>query len=275
MHQAPTRASWRALCDVVRAWPDVAHFDAVALPYIWEHVEQWPRHVRTTPPDVLRDVARGVRAPLMSLCHTLDFELDAQAQRRLTNGAWAEAVGSPYTACLETISLVSTPVGDEGARAMARAQALRHVRELRLGFSCVSASGLEPLVSSEALSALEVLSLGHLEIGDVGLAKIIAGWRLERVRELDLTSIGLTDTGARILSMHAAALEGLEVLRLDHNRITESGAKALAGAEALRTLKLLSIDYNDIGAAGRMALENSPWLKRATIQCNTAPLRLL
>lgn len=72
---------------------------------------------------------------------------------------WAELLRSPYLARLASLALERLELGDDDARALARADALRGLRYLSLAKNKIGQPGVEALAASPWLASLDVLDL--------------------------------------------------------------------------------------------------------------------
>ena len=72
---------------------------------------------------------------------------------------WAELLRSPHLARLTSLALERLGLGDEDARALAKAEALRALRYLSLAKNQIGQPGVEALAASPWLASLAVLDL--------------------------------------------------------------------------------------------------------------------
>jgi uncharacterized protein (TIGR02996 family) len=74
---------------------------------------------------------------------------------------WAELLRSPHLAHLSSLALEDLDLGDEDARAIARADALRALHYLSLANNRIGPAGVEALAASPYLARLDVLDLSN------------------------------------------------------------------------------------------------------------------
>jgi hypothetical protein len=157
------------------------------------------------------------------------------------------------------------PIGDEGARAVARSVRLKSVN--------LSATGLTP----EGLRAVLELQLEALDVSGNPLSSVPDGpaWHTLRTVKLDDCAVG--DLAS--LPPHAPLLESLS---LAHNNIDSDGARALAEWAVLPQLWELGLHDNVIGDDGlvdlarsraaqrllELDLEQDVWTGRAVPRCD-------
>ncbi|NUW37228.1 hypothetical protein HTZ77_38360 [Nonomuraea sp. SMC257] len=105
------------------------------------------------------------------------------------------------------------------------------------------------------LGGLAELSLAYFRFGDAGAEALAAAVSDGRIETLDLRHCGIGDAGVTALCA-SPAFRGVRRLRLQRNRLTAEGVRALAGFERLEELDLR---YNPIGPAGARALVEAPF----------------
>ena len=81
------------------------------------------------------------------------------------------------------------------------------------------------LADIASLPALQSLDLGHQLLAPNTIRALVAGRLLRPVERLDLEKTELNDTGLRAIA--SADLPNLKTLHVQHNRITDAGARAL------------------------------------------------
>jgi hypothetical protein len=210
---------------------------------------------------------------------------------------WLEGPGcgavvpSQFPASLETLTITSSGIGDEGLRALAGSTQLCHLAELRLLNNPISDAGVQALVASPLLNGLRVLTVradaygaGHF-LSDASLVALSRSAGVERLERLDLHGACLGDSAALALA-NSRFLRNLTHLELGWNPvdpmqllldasypgnppprstwITDQGAVALAAAPHLAGLRRLSLSNHRISDAGARALASSPHLAGLT-----------
>ncbi|NUW38506.1 hypothetical protein HTZ77_45020, partial [Nonomuraea sp. SMC257] len=91
--------------------------------------------------------------------------------------------------------------------------------------------------------------------GDAGAEALAAAGSDGRIETLDLRHCGIGDAGVTALCA-SPAVRGVRRLRLQRNRLTAEGVRALAGFERLEEL---ARRYNPLGPAGARALVEAPF----------------
>jgi hypothetical protein len=155
---------------------------------------------------------------------------------------------------LERLALGGAPLGEAGAKALARAplgslvrlEAPRvelgevyeefgegewpALRVLWLQANGLSGEAMEAWARRGWFAGLEELSWATNQVSARGLSAALEAWQGGRLRSLDLRQCGLGDEEAGLLAA-SPALSGLEELELGGNRgITQAGRAALAGS---------------------------------------------
>src|SRR5262249_18279651 len=148
---------------------------------------------------------------------------------------------------LRTLDLSDNPIGDTGARHLARWPGLASVRVLRLSGCGLTAVGAAALADSEHLQNLTQLYLQRNEIRGAGVAALLRNtvpW-LDRLAHLDLCGNRIGGQGARELTVAAPALPSLRRLYLSYDRddLTDHHVDWLTSAYRER----LNLDYFEPG----------------------------
>jgi uncharacterized protein (TIGR02996 family) len=134
------------------------------------------------------------------------------------------------------------PLGDEGARVLARALAHRKapLDMLNLGSCQIESNGAAALAPS--LTGCLALALSGNSIGDDGLRALSTSKALASLQTLYVSDNDLTDDGLQILAKGTlGALVRLSVAR--NEEITSTGLAALARSKKLKKLRWL--EYTD------------------------------
>jgi uncharacterized protein (TIGR02996 family) len=179
---------------------------------------------------------------------------------RTSVDAFAAILASPHLgAGVEDLYVADTPLGDEGAQALAASSWVR-LRKLDLCRCEIGVGGALALAGSRVLETLTELSLAGNPIA-AGARALAGSPHLEQLRTLVLSK---TSIGSRHAAAFAevASLRGLEALDLAENSIADEGAVALANCRGLANLRRLDLRRNLIGAAGAQALAAGPGLPR-------------
>jgi len=158
-----------------------------------------PAAVRRGLTNAQRQLA-GIRALDLSRCqlalkgarvlararHLGGLEELALAENNLDAGALHELTSGHLTG-LRRLDLSHNPVGDEGARVLARAGALRELELLDLRHTTIGDAGARSLAGSGNLAALRELRLWGSQVGPAGRAALLASAFLsDAVKNADL-----------------------------------------------------------------------------------------
>jgi Ran GTPase-activating protein (RanGAP) involved in mRNA processing and transport len=115
--------------------------------------------------------------------------------------------------------------------------------------------GLKELCASNILSTLEVLTVGFNKLSDFGIRDLAA--KLGSMNKVPLKVLSfdcnqISDAGVTIFAQQALRnCTSLETLSLSFNRITETGAKAIADVLPMcGSLKELTMNSNQLGDVG-------------------------
>ncbi|MEU9117499.1 hypothetical protein AB0D04_38660 [Streptomyces sp. NPDC048483] len=131
--------------------------------------------------------------------------------------------------------------------------------ELSLAYFRIGDPGAEALAAAASNGRIETLDLRYCGIGDAGLTALGASPNFRNVRRLRLQRNRLTAEGVRAL----ARFEQLEELDLRYNRIGADGAQALIEAPFVGSLKHLLLYREDVSDAGVQKLAHAPQLPTA------------
>ena len=126
-----------------------------------------------------------------------------------------------------------------------------------LGREAVNQLGTS-LQSSVSLLSLELG--GNPELGDAGLRALAHGLKRSCLRTLGLDSSGLRDSSGPTLAVVLRDCASLRTLRLQHNKLADDAAAAIAGALEAKAgaaggLRELLLQHNSIGDRGARALQ--------------------
>ena len=81
-------------------------------------------------------------------------------------------------------NLTGSSIGTEGARALAKSQILKNLKELRVGHNQLGTEGVELLASSPYLTQLEILDLSENGVGPGAMKALIASAWIYNLKEL-------------------------------------------------------------------------------------------
>jgi len=194
--------------------------------------------------------------------------LDLRGNDRIDDRA-AGPLARAVMPALTTLDVRDCQLGPAGVWALIRGKALPKLTELRFAGNQLGDSGARALAASPRLPVLlatsKSLDLSHTGLGPAGLRTLVADDRLAVVRTLRLEGNRLGDSGAAALA--AAKLPQLRELHLAGNDITDDGAAALAGSPLLGRLRWLGLRDNALTAAADVILRESPyWHWRTVIE---------
>jgi len=138
-------------------------------------------------------------------------------------------------------------------RLAAEAFAAAPIRRLSIGG--LSTQSAVAVVFSPLMNRLIEIDFLYSSIGNMGVQFLLASERFLQLRQLNLTSNGLSDHAILALA-EKNALPALEVLVLSHNHISDSGARALAGSQGFRKLDRVYVNDNPLSAVGLRILQD-------------------
>jgi Leucine-rich repeat (LRR) protein len=145
---------------------------------------------------------------------------------------------SPRFPSLQLLDLRDNRVGSAGLRSLAVSPHLGNLTSLFLVNNAIDATGVASLASARVvrLSHLTTLWLGHNPIGDEGALSLAEDPARANLRNLDLQSCRLRDTGGRALA-DSPYLAGLDRLWLKDNAFSAATLELLRDrfAERLRS----------------------------------------
>ncbi|MFY0541455.1 hypothetical protein [Nannocystis pusilla] len=185
-------------------------------------------------------LARG--APVRAL-HLRGLGKDAQAL--------ASVLRDPLLAVVTTLDLCAdkNDVGPAGARALAEASHLTHLRELRLRDNEIFEDGGHALAGATHFAGLTKLDLRSCQVGTEGVRALAAATHLAGLRELWL---------------------GGSFFDRSSNPCRDEGVFALAAASHLKRLRVLDLQWNEVRLAGARAWQRRR-SSRACASCGSAP----
>jgi len=204
--------------------------------------------------DMVKVVTSAPQRPRLTHLYLYSSRLDAAGFRQLA--------GTDLPS-LASLHLGGThQMGAPGAKALASAPFLAHLRELILTNNSLGARGMEALAAGPHFRCPARLAVGMNGLGAAGLRALLAAPGLEGLVALELDDSALD--GAALADLAASPrLSGLLSLDLRVNPgVGPAGAEALAGSPHLARLASLDLRGCPIGEAGARALLGSPHLRR-------------
>ncbi|XP_051865121.1 NACHT, LRR and PYD domains-containing protein 3-like isoform X2 [Pristis pectinata] len=197
------------------------------------------------------------------------------------NGPEAENLAYALTAnrSLTELDLGGNTLGDSGVKLLSAA--LRNpeckIQRLWLWRVDLTDSGAEDLASALSTNrSLTELDLGYNDLGDSGVKLMCASLRDPecKIQKLDLSRVGLTDSGAVDLVSALGTNRSLTELDLGYNELGDSGVKHLSVAlrDAECKIQRLGLTCNDLTASCAedlaSALSANPWLMELKLGIN-------
>ncbi|WP_434416785.1 hypothetical protein [Nannocystis pusilla] len=176
--------------------------------------------------------------------------------------ALASVLRDPLLAVVTALDLCAdkNDVGPAGARALAEATHLTHLRELRLRDNEIFEEGGHALAGATQFAGLTKLDLRSCQVGAEGVRALAAATHLAGLRELwlggsffDRSSNPCRDEGVFALAA-AGHLNRLHVLDLQWNEVRLAGARALAAAPQFAGLRELWLGASHLGPRGAEAV---------------------
>lgn len=275
LHEAPSPAGWRALCDLLERVPHEV-YSAQMSSYTRDRLRAWPDALRVcprrwvdraidgAPPAPLELVRaldlnnRGMRdedlAPIVSLAALAPVKHLDLGSNWLEERAAAALARAAHLTNARTLILNQNQLGDAGCAHLGRAAALRGLRALHLARNDLSADGLAPLLRSPTCAQLETLELSSNWLADLGEA--LSGADLPHLTGLLLDNVGLGDAGVRALTRVRSRVSALVVSR---NRLTPLSAQLIGWSDAM-SLTSLDLSENRVGDQGMRFLADSSML---------------
>jgi hypothetical protein len=252
----PSLVEWRRIVGALDRQLDAVQLDADLLA-VEAACTQFPDKLRLAPGRWLRRLLEGNSEPRLRVTRAVDMTL--QGPERLSDRfAWADA---PELEQATIVRVFDEQLGDAGLTRWLRSSSHLHITELALAAG-ITDRGAAQLAEDPRLAKLSSLALFRNAIGPEGLTALIRspplGGKLSR---LLLGRNRFAEPGTRALAGDTA-IEGLELLDLDCNRLDAAAIAALVHAPLLRGIRTLNLSNNPIGAQGCAALAESPHLDR-------------
>ena len=208
LERGDPRGTFIALqCEAARATDRERRRDlqAQATALLEQHREAWtpkglPRDAGVFQRGFLDDVSLG---PEGFEAHWAALERTTPVRRLqlwgLDGAQLARFLGAPGATRLAQLDLSRTPLGDEGAQALAAAPALRGVRRLTLYACELGPDGVGALARSPHLAALEALDLSGNRLGNGALVALATSPAFPALREPRLHHVGARGEALRAL----------------------------------------------------------------------------
>jgi len=211
---------------------DARTYRRVARPYLAQHLDRWPDHMRLVPPRLKRAVT---------------FDDD----RLWWMGDLARA--------LDWSNLPHRDEAKAVVKALLEGSALEWLTVLNVRSGFMRGWSAYTLVASERVGSLRSLDLSYNQLGKLGIVGLVRAERLHMLETLRLEGNGIKDRDLQAL-WDLGTWPALNVLHLAHNRIGPPGARTLAGSGRSKQLTQLGLAHNDLGDDGAAQLGYSPHL---------------
>jgi uncharacterized protein (TIGR02996 family) len=202
-------------------------------------------------PELLRILSRGLVRSL---------RLAGKGEGGLGEDGALALSRSDALAPLRSLSISAHYLGSAGFRALADAPSLSQLGELELELDRPGPEGVAGLADSTTLASLHTLRLPSCELDDACLQRLIEGRGLPRLTSLDLRGNQVSDAGAWALA-RSARFGKLASLDLSNNLLGES---SLALAEA--PLSSLDLSGNPLAEDTFQALTRSTLYARGALR---------
>lgn len=258
VHEAPSEASWEAICASLDACAPEAV--AVAAEYVAQATSGWPRlgKGRSAAPS---GRFRGRAWEDGTLCVAPEgWVREALAGR--DHPKFAAARGLAYT---------RRGITHKVASKLFQCASLSGLRELDLGHNALSGRFVKALVQSPHLAGVERLDLSDNPCGTSGFAPLMRAPMMAHLRVLGIADIGLATRHAPTLAKLNAPR--LEALQISGNAIGGRLGAALVSAR-LPALECLHIASNLLNNAGARALAEGAWPKLEALYATHNALEL-
>lgn len=192
--------TWMELCRRLDAWEDPDELEDVLLPYVDDHLGDWPDTLRQAPSFWIDQLLEGEHMPHFKIVRSLDLR------------------------CLNIVL--------EDAELLAESPEVEHILHLNLAYNGLQSEGTIALVNAPVVRHLVSLDLAGNSVDLPGVLALCSSDHLVNLHHLDLTGNWVDDEGACAIA-EAAHFENLETLVLRGNPIHAAGAKALAESKTL------------------------------------------
>ncbi|HWO25982.1 MAG TPA: hypothetical protein VNO30_44950 [Kofleriaceae bacterium] len=128
---------------------------------------------------------------------------------------------------LQLLDIYDNPIGDAGAKVIAREPLYRGVDKLNLGHTGMTLAGVQALIGKDSkLTGPTSLQIQGAQLGDAGLDALLASRFAKHLTTLNLSKTGITDAGAKRLA-ESKALPSLTYLDVSRNQLSPASVAAL------------------------------------------------
>lgn len=226
LHQGPS--AWNDISLLLEKWEPDEAFQQTILPYVRDHITQWPEGSASVPSRWKRWLLHGYEVHPLVLFDRLDMSnrhLDASDLLQL-----------------------------------AKLECIQHTRVLNLESCNLYAGAIASFFAKEPLPNLEVLRLNRNSLKGEDAVALFQDTRLAGLHTLGLRT---TQLDHRVLEalVGSPSVWTLQILKLSGNRLDGRAREILYQADKM--LSLRSIDLNQVGfeASDLEHLAKAPWLK--------------
>ncbi|XP_072891997.1 NACHT, LRR and PYD domains-containing protein 3-like isoform X2 [Hemitrygon akajei] len=173
-----------------------------------------------------------------SLLNTLHYLFEAQ-----NRGLAQAALGSVETLPFNELPLTSIDCG-----VLSNVIALCDtIKQLDLGNCHIQCEGIQRL--GPRLHKCQQLGLGWNRLGDLGVKLVSIALRNQecKIQKLEMSDVGLTDSGAEDLVLALSTNRSLTELNLSYNKLGDSGVKLVSAALRNAECKIQKLWLNNVG----------------------------
>lgn len=240
LRSGPSEQSWRAILELVAAWPDSA-FKYSTLQRLDRDLDKWPdsiRHINSAwtylyDQDKISSLGKIVRSAAIN------------RREQYGNEELVKIINSPGMASLKSLVIYKSEIYLEGLRELINTPNLVNLSTLRLDGLVLSEEKFNVLLSAGNLPSLRTLGLRNMGINTKRMQALVRSPLCKQVTDLDLTS-NLVDKEAAGVLVDAPVWMSLKNLNLNSNYLGEEGAMTIVNASLRSGLKELDLGNNEI-----------------------------
>lgn len=239
VHAQPSAERWVALCQLLLSWPE-EDLQQRVLPYVDNHLEQWPSHLKITPKGWIARLNQGVNISALSIVKHIHATGHQPTGLLLAQLAELDAITD-----IESLTLREN-LAPEDFEYFHNWPTLPHLNQLTLQNHQMNTQTIDRLIETFGASRrLQHLDLSHNRMAPSALNALVSNLQhWPTLHSLQLQGNQADEQTGQLLANHIPHAN-FHALSIGQNMGTQ-GMRALLATPWLKTVQTLDISHNQI-----------------------------